>query len=150
MFRHCCLGLAEVIKSACVHLLVVVGPANDARFSIDLTDALAFWDALLPHIGPGRGKAEYQLKILPSSEAPIRPSSSLRPAFGRWKLVVLQYRSAAAAVAESCDGRKQSVAAVGSPRPPGQMIRFAGQQLLDFVKPRGRSLVACDRLVPHY
>ena len=88
MFRHRCLGLAEVIKSASVHLLVVVGPADDARFSIDLTDALTFWDALLPNICPGLGKAQHQLKILPSSEAPIRPLRPLRPAFGHGKLVV--------------------------------------------------------------
>ena len=148
MVRHGRLGLAEVIESACVHWLVVVGPADDARLSIDLANALAFGDASLPDIGPGLGKAQHQLKVLSSGEAPIRPSSSLRPAFGRWKLVVLQHRSAAAAAAETCDGREQSVAAVGSPSPPGQMLRFAGQQLPDFLQPWGRSLVACDRLVP--
>ena len=81
-------GLTEVIKSACGHWLVVVGPADDARFSIDLADALAFGDASLPDIGPGLGKAQHQLKVLSSSEAPIRPWSALRPAFGSWKLVV--------------------------------------------------------------
>ena len=137
-----------MIKSADVHWFVVVGPADDARFSIDLADALAFGDASLPHIGPGLRKAQHQLKVLSSGEAPIRPWSALRPAFGRWKLVVPQHRSAAAAAAETCNGRKQSVAAVGSPSPPGQMLRFAGQQLLDVLQPWCWALVACDRLIP--
>ena len=61
-----CSGLAEVIKSACVHWLVVMGPADDARFCIDLADALTFRDASLPDIGPGFGKAQHQLKVLSS------------------------------------------------------------------------------------
>ena len=92
-------GLVEVIKSFGDHWFVVVGPADDARFSIDLADALAFGDASLPDIGPGLGKAQHQLKVLSSGEAPIRPWSSLRPAFSLWELVVLQHRTAVAAVA---------------------------------------------------
>ena len=137
-----------MIKSACVHWLVVVGPADNARFSIHLADVLAFRDASLPGFGPGLGKAQHQLKVLSAGEAPIRPWSALRPAFGSWKLVVPYHRSAAAAAAETCNGRKQSVAAVGSPSPPGQMFRLTGQQLLDVLQPRYRSLVACDCLVP--
>ena len=81
-------GLAEVIKPVCVHLLMVVGPTDNARFIIDLADALAFWNPLLPEIGPCFRKAQHQLKILSSSEAPICPWRSLRPAFCQRKPVV--------------------------------------------------------------
>jgi len=93
-----------VIKSACVHALMVVGPADDARFFIDLAEASAVGDALLPDVGPGLGKAQHQLKILPSGEAPIRPLRPLRPAFGHRQPIVPEECPTAAAAAESCDG----------------------------------------------